>query len=463
MAQVDLSALFDRSQVDGPNRLFENVTLVGHKAGPHSLYLVRDPQGIRRALANGCQLFGGTGGRPKLLQGIADASWVRVQDLGQTCFQLGDYFRSQSAACRIVVTGSSGKTNTKDMITHLLRLRYPGTAKTPANYNGYYTVPLLLSHFPTNAPYWVVEIGMDYNRKNSIKPRADVTRPHAAVVTTVGFSHVAYLGSMEAVANEKSQVIRALQPDGLAVLNGDNRYCRAMAKLTTARVVFFGRGPDNDVRATKIKQTATGIRFDLGVGSESVKCNLRMIGLYHVDNALAAAAVALWAGLSLGEIAAGLSKYRPHAQHGKVYRARRAWLIDDGYNSNPTALQGVLDTLNAMHTNRRKILVLGDMQELGPYTDACYRQVANALRKTKVAGVVFYGKHVRRTYEALPRSAKYYWASNERDAVRALLGSSLSRNSLIWLKSNDYIEFGRLRRRLLSSLGWWRMRERLPR
>lgn len=462
MPKVELSALYDWSQVDGPmDQTFSSVTTRGRRARAGSFYLVRDSRAIGRALANGCRLFGGIGERPASLDNVPDATWVSVADLDQTCFRLGEYFGQLSQAKRIVVTGSSGKTNTKDMIAHLLRGRYRGVAKTPGNFNGYRTVPLLMTRFPSTAPYWVIEIGMDYHRKNSIAPRAELVRPQVAVVTTVGFSHVAYLGSMEAVAEEKSQVVRALEPGGLAVLNGDNQYCREMAKSAKCPVVFFGLGAENAVRATDIRQTARGVRFTLQAEEQSVPCFLQMIGLYHVHNALAATAVALWAGLELPEIAERLKAYRPYTQHGKIYRTPLAWLIDDGYNSNPTAVQGVLDTLNAIRTKRRKILVLGDMQELGAHADSCYRQVAAALQRTRVAGVVFYGKHVRRAYESLPRRFKYYWATDEDDAIRVLLGSSLAKRSLIWLKSNDYLEYGRLRRRLLRELGWSHPRKRL--
>ncbi len=251
-----LSSVYDRGQIDGPvNRRFSNVTRIGGQAQRSTIYFVPDPAdetSLSQALRGGCRIFVGTGPRPDSLQGYHQVSWVTVSDTSQALLDLAALFRDRSRATRIIVTGSSGKTNTKDMITHLLRQRYPTTAKTPGNWNGFHSVPVVITRLDPKAPYWVIEIGMAYERRDSIRPRAELAKPQVAVITTVGMSHLAYLGSVQAIAAEKAEAVKALLPGGLAVLNGDNEQCRKMASLTKERVIFFGLNKRNDVTASTL-------------------------------------------------------------------------------------------------------------------------------------------------------------------------------------------------------------------
>ncbi len=180
-----------------------------------------------------------------------------------------------------------------------------------------------------------------------------------------------------------------------------------------------------------------------------------MIGTYHVYNALAATVVALWAGLELQEIALRFRDYQPQRQHGSVHRVGRTWVVDDGYNSNPVSVNGVLDTLDSIKSNN-KWLILGDMQPLGAYTGEYSRELAKRLQQADLTGVVFLGNRIKPVFDALPESERYLWAKDEREAVNTLLtrahSQGLRSRSLVWLKSNDYALFHQFRRLLLRRL-----------
>lgn len=450
---LSLLSVYRPWQIEGNMfRVFDRVAIRASQARANSLFLVRDespPASITQALRQGCRLFAGLGPMPSTLARLQGVTWVQVTDTTQALFDLAARFRDASPAVRIAVTGSNGKTTTKDMITLLLRSHYRRVVKTYGNDNGTLGVPYTITRLDPRDRFVVIEIGMAH-RVGSMQPRASLVRPHAAVVTTVGVSHMGFLGSREAIAQEKSQVIKSLMPGGLAVLNGDNMFCREMAAFTEGPVIYFGVNSGNDVRATGIVQSMRGLRFRLHYRKESVLCYLPVLGVHHVYNALAATAVARWAGVPLEQIARVLRRFTPFGQHGRLHKVGNVLILDDGYNSDPYSVQSVLDTLQAW-PGKRKWMVLGDMQMLEGYTARYYSELAHKLQSAKLSGVVFLGEEIRRTFEALPARSYYYWARNERDAVQKLLTRQPKPN-LIWLKSNNDRLFRRLRNMLIRAL-----------
>lgn len=268
----------------------------------------------------------------------------------------------------IGVTGSAGKTTTKDAIAALLSTRRK-TGKTLENFNNHIGVPLSLLNLPHDADAAVLELGM--NHAGEIRALASIARPHVGVVTNAGTAHIENLGSREAVALAKRELIGALPADGIAVLNADDERVRAFAGIHPGRSILFGFSEAAHVRAEGAEFLPEGTRFTVaGVGS--FFCPLPSLG--GLMAALAALAVARALGMDLGVLRDAVSALEAPKMRLRRLEARGAVIWDDCYNSNPEAAMMMLDMLAATPAKRR-IAVLGEMAELGEWSRQLHREV----------------------------------------------------------------------------------------
>lgn len=278
----------------------------------------------------------------------------------------------RSMDVRVVgITGSVGKTTTREAITQLLRGRY-ATLESPRNFNSEIGLPLALLELGPEHDWAVLELG-PYDL-NEIRLLCKIAGPEIGVVTNVGPTHLERFGSLDAIEEAKGMLPESLAADGLAVLNADDDRTMAMRRRTRARVLSFGLSPDADVRATNVESRGLeGLRFDLQIEGETVHVETALAGAHHVMTALAAAAVALGAGLSVAQIRDGLETLRP----GSRLVVRRAFsgatILDDTYNAAPLSVTAALDLL--AETPGRHIAVLGDMLELGSEEEAAHREI----------------------------------------------------------------------------------------
>jgi UDP-N-acetylmuramoyl-tripeptide--D-alanyl-D-alanine ligase len=259
------------------------------------------------------------------------------------------------------VTGSLGKTTTKELAAALLAARYP-VLKNEANYNNEIGLPLTLLELTHRHRRAVLEMAM--RAQGEIRTLCEIARPEVGVVTNVGPSHQERLGSLEAIAAAKAELVESLPPHGVAVLNGDDPLVRTMAGRTKARPLLFGTSPAADVRATEIASRGLeGVSFRLHWQGESALARIRLPGRHNVANALAAAAVALADGMSPAEVADALEG-APVSSRIQVRRGRGGCtILDDTYNASPASMAAALDLLAELPG--RRIAVLGDMRELG--------------------------------------------------------------------------------------------------
>lgn len=449
-----LRDIFPEADIDGDaNQEFDEVAVTSGQVSPAALYLVLEQDYLSGkadyagALQNGLTVAGGQGPRPQALQGRGIVTWVRVDNPAKALEQLAVLKRDASLAKRIGITGSSGKTTTKDLIAHLLRLRFKRTLKSVRNYNGELGVPLTLRKLRPDDQFLVAEVGM--GDAGSMRRRSALVRPHVAVVTNVGVSHIVRFGSREAIAAEKAELVRALMPGGLAVLNGDDPYCRQVAGLDGHSFLFFGLGKDNDVFASRIEQGIGGIHFTLHYREESVPCYLPLLGEYQVYNALAAVCVALWAGLQLEEIAERLNGFKPGEQRGSTSSAGGMLIVDEGYNSNPLSVRAAVEMLQELPAPSRW-LVLGDMQPLGELTDHYYQEIGDLLANSSLTGLVLVGSEVKRMLPQL--QGRVVFAVDDAEAAVGVLLEWLKPGSAVVLKAQDDVLFTHIRRLLLERL-----------
>jgi UDP-N-acetylmuramoyl-tripeptide--D-alanyl-D-alanine ligase len=299
----------------------------------------------------------------------------------------------------VAITGSNGKTTTKEMCVGILGVERPCLG-TRGNLNNQYGLPLTLLEREADHGAVVVELGM--NHAGEIAPLAAIAQPTVGVLTNVGTAHVEHLGSREAIAREKGELLAALPETGVAVLNADDLLVLAQAPRTRARVVTYGRGPAAQVRPEKL--TALGERgfaFDL-VAPEG-RCAVHVVGLGEtlVTNALAAAAAALAAGASLESVASGLARFRPVAGRLKpVYLSRNIILINDTYNANPQSVEVALRSLAELKGSSRGLAVLGDMAELGDEAESEHRAVGRLVAELGIEFLFALGPHGRHLAQA---------------------------------------------------------------
>ncbi len=273
------------------------------------------------------------------------------------------------------ITGSSGKTSTKDLLGTVLATAGPTVAPV-GSYNSEVGVPLTVCRVAPDTRFLVVEMGA--RGVGHIAYLARMAPPRIGVVLNVGTAHVGEFGSREAIARAKSELPAAVPADGVAVLNADDPAVRAMASVTDARVVLVGEADDADVRATDVVLDAGGrASFTVHTPAGPADVTLGLVGRHHVGNALSVLAVALELGLALPDVVAALGAATPVSRWRMevTERADGVTLVNDAYNANPDSMHAALEALRRMGEGRRTWAVLGTMLELGPESDALHAEV----------------------------------------------------------------------------------------
>ncbi len=284
--------------------------------------------------------------------------------------QLAAYWRGKHSPRVIGVTGSVGKTTTKEVIYGVLSQRFR-TLKSEGNYNNEIGLPLTLLKLEPNYERVVLEMAM-YNL-GEIAELAAIACPHIGVVTNVGPTHLERLGTIERIAQAKTELVEALPDDGVAILNGDDPWVRQMADKTRAEVFFYGLNPECNLWTDHVESLGLeGIRFRFHYGHETVHAKVPMLGRHSVHTALAAASVGLVEGQSWEEIMEGLQG-AAQLRLVVVSGIRGTTILDDTYNASPTSTIAALNLLEEL--DGRKIAVLGDMLELGSFEEEGHRKV----------------------------------------------------------------------------------------
>ena len=355
--------------VDGP------VVTDSREAGPGGLFVARSGEH-----ADGHDFVAGAVGRG------AVAALVTRPVEGVPCVVVADTQDAFAALAREVVrrlptmavvgiTGSSGKTSTKDLLGTVLATAGPTVAPV-GSYNSEVGVPLTVCRVTAETRFLVVEMGA--RGIGHVEYLARMAPPRVGVVLNVGTAHVGEFGSREAIATAKSELVAALPREGLAVLNADDPAVRAMASVTIARVVLVGEADDADVRATDVVLDSGGrASFTVHAPQGSRAVHLGLVGRHHVGNALAVVAVATELGLPFESVCAALESARPVSRWRMevVERADGVTLVNDAYNANPDSMRAALTALERMGEGRRTWAVLGTMLELGDESDALHAEV----------------------------------------------------------------------------------------
>lgn len=307
----------------------------------------------------------------------ADFPLIRVDDTQAALTRLARWYRDKLAARVVCLTGSNGKTSTKDFMASVASTRF-AVNKTEGNLNNHIGLPLTILSAKSDDEVCVWEIGM--NHAGEIEPLARLARPDIGIITNIGVAHIEFLGSREAIAQEKGMLGEVLSAEDVLVLPEWDEFTPSLAARTKARVVLAGAA--NGVHAEKVRPSTRGLDFELVHGGEKVAAHLPVAGDHMVRNALLAVSAGLELGLSLRECASGLAATKLSARRLACLDVRGVTVLDDSYNANPDSMEAALHALRSLPGGGRRFAVLGRMGELGNYAEEGYRRVGRTAAST---------------------------------------------------------------------------------
>jgi len=316
---------------------------------------------------------------------------VTVKETLKALGALAAFHRRRAKVSVIAVTGSNGKTTTREMTASILS-QSASVLATSGNLNNEIGLPLTLLKLRPEHQWAVLELGM--NHAGEIRRLAEICNPDIGIITNVGSAHLEGLGSIEGVMRAKGELLEKIKPEGAAVLNADDPRVLKLAAAWKGRRLLFGKSDRADVRAVSVSQKGRKTRFKIAVAGKDIAVSLNIPGKFMISNALAAAAAAHMAGFTAAEIRAGLEKARPVTGRMNIYSTRRGiHLIDDTYNANPDSMSAAIRTLQALAEGQRTALVAGDMLELGAHAEALHKKIGTVAAGLHISKIFFTGEY----------------------------------------------------------------------
>jgi UDP-N-acetylmuramoyl-tripeptide--D-alanyl-D-alanine ligase len=312
---------------------------------------------------------------------------LRVTDTLQAYQNLAANYRRSLALKVLAITGSNGKTSTKDFAASVLARKFRVT-KTEGNFNNHVGLPRTILEASSGDEIAVWELGM--NHPGEIAVLAKIAAPDAAIITNIGVAHIEFMGSREAIAAEKGALAEAIEPQGTVILNADDPFTQRIAARTRARVVSAGTTA-GAVRAIEIRQSADGSEFTIVEGAHRCRAQLPVAGSHMVQNALLAVAAGRAFGLSIEECAAGLAAAPLTKARLQIKEIGGVQFLDDSYNANPDSMKAALRTLVELDADGKRIAVLGEMRELGSESERGHREVGETAATLEVNQLITIG------------------------------------------------------------------------
>jgi UDP-N-acetylmuramoyl-tripeptide--D-alanyl-D-alanine ligase len=344
------------------------------------------------------------------------------------------------ATAVVAVTGSNGKTTTKSMMDHVLRGSFEGTA-APRSFNNHIGVPLTLLSADAEDRYLIVEIGT--NTPGEVASLAAIASPDAAVITSISEAHLQGFGDMEGVVAEKASLLKFINPSGLAVVNIDRReIIPHLALAGRARLITVGTDPGAKLSVAGARGDIHGTSFELAGGH---RIELPMPGMHHATNAAAVFAVARWFGVAPERIIERLRCYVPLEGRTRPLQVGGVTLIDDAYNANPASMAAAIDTLRGAGPGRR-ILVMGDMLELGDQSASLHRQAVAAIVEAGIDILVAVGPataEATRCVEGGRRDTRVILCDQAESASDVLM-TLIEAGDTVWVKGSRAMQLDRV-------------------
>jgi UDP-N-acetylmuramoyl-tripeptide--D-alanyl-D-alanine ligase len=369
---------------------------------------------------------------------------IEVEDTKAALQALARAYRRTFRIPIVAVTGSSGKTTTKELLYVILAERFRAY-RSPGNYNTEYGLPLAILAMPQDTEVGIFELGLQ--RPGDIAELAEILEPTVGIITSIGEAHLGFFRDLEELAQNKWELIARLPQDGLAILNLDSPHLR-QRRGQFGRVVGFGLEAEADYKGSQLDETSLeGLRFTISSPRGNFAIESRLLGRFNAYNILAAAGAALELGASLEDVQRAVVAFRPIPHRMELRRSGLGLILDDSYNANPTAVREALLALAKLGTAHRKVLVLGDMLELGEWAVEAHRQLAEPIAQAGVELVFTLGGLAAETGKALQERG---WAervviTRSHDELKeALLARLRDGRNLILVKGSRAMELDKL-------------------
>lgn len=359
-----------------------------------------------------------------------------VEDVHQALIALAQYYRQQSQAKVAAITGSCGKTTTRALLANILSL-HAKTLFSEQSFNNDIGVPLTLLRLAPEHQFAVFELGA--NHPGEIAKLTHLVHPDVAVITNAGPAHLEGFGSLEGVACAKGEIYQGLSKEGIAVINHDDHFYNFWKKLAGPhQIITFGLNPKSDVSARELQEKQGHYQFRLEVPHRDALVTLQLVGHHNVLNALAAAAAAHALGIDLDIIKRGLESSNAEQKRLVIKKGfNDAQIIDDSYNANPLSVTAAIDVL--AHHNGEKILVLGDMLELGDRAEDWHRTLGTTAAEKGIDRLFCFGPLSQNTAESFGKGAECF---DEHEKLTSALKKILHANATVLIKGSKAMRMG---------------------
>lgn len=391
----------------------------------------RTEEEVRAAIESQCQT------EPLWRERAQRAAWIAVEDTRLALQAFGAWCRKENPIPLVGVTGSVGKTTTREMVAAALSPRYQ-VYKTPGNSNSQVGVPITVSQIPPEAEIGVIELGM--SEPGEMSRIAKVAQVDTALVTNIGVAHIGQLGSQERIREEKLHIQDGMRPEGALILNGEDPLLVQAPLPLDRRVIYYGFGSHCSCRGEALHLEQGYPVFEAVCGEERVKVRLQVMGSHMVLNALAALAVAGEYGVPMKEAAAALEQFRGFKGRQQILQAEGMTLIDDSYNASPVSMKAGLEVLCSMQTEGKRIAVLADMKELGEREKEFHREVGAFMAENSPELIFLYGElaaQIGEEYLRLGGRGEVIGAGSLEELSEALHGRAAAGDCILFKGSNS--------------------------
>ena len=367
---------------------------------------------------------------------------IRTKDTLKAFGAMAAYYRNQFQIPSVAITGSVGKTSTKEMVSAVLKRHY-NTLKTDGNFNNEIGLPLTVLRMENEHEIAVFEMGM--SNFGEISALSKIAAPETAILTNIGYSHIEFLKSQENILKAKLEIVDGLMQDGTIILNGDDPYLAKAAENLPFETLTYGVENENcDVRAVNIKKFASGTEFDFLLGGEEYHVSISVPGIHHVYNALAAILTGIKYNIPVPEIIAGIKDFEPVGMRQKVENLKNCVVIRDCYNASPTSMKSGLEVLNVTapvddEREFRRVAIMGDMLELGDYSREAHEEVGGLTCDYDLGCLIAVGKnaeHVARGAIEKGFNSSEIYVFYDTNTAKAHIEEILRRNDVILLKGS---------------------------
>ena len=375
--------------------------------------------------------------RDRMDEFAGQGSLYGVDDVLGALVALGLVARARTDARSVAVTGSVGKTGTKEALKALLE-KQGRTHASVASYNNHWGVPLTLARMPAETEFGIFEIGM--NHANEISPLVKMVRPHVAMITAIAPVHLENLGSIEAIADAKGEIFDGLSRDDVAIIPGDSEFADRLAGHATrnavTRIVRFGEKAACDPRLLSIHLHADGSDAMVSMDGKTLSVAFGSPGRHVAMNGLAVLAAIGALGGDVQRAAQDFATVTPPSGRGQRIALGGITLVDESYNANPASMRAAFSVLGSMKVTGRRIVALGDMLELGAEENAMHRDLAEPLADAKVDLVFAAGHRMKHLFEALPLNQRGAWADHA-EALKPYVLEALRDGDVIMVKGSN--------------------------